>query len=256
MSDNEIENNEPKRPVGRPQSQARSTIVRRIRRGAATGQVWSLSDFTDLGSRHAIERIMQRLVEARDIQAIGRGLFFLPRKNPLTGRLTSPGAEAIVQAIARRDGLRLVGDGMSAANVLGLGTGVGAQSVWFADRAREPLSLGNQRIEIRQAPSWLLKWQGRRAGIVVNALAFNESAYRTGSGWNTAECQAGLDRLRQVAGSEEGAGLTTDLRQGFAGLPLWMQDFLRPLLNPDAQPAWTNELPIDHDETPEEGPRP
>jgi len=223
---------------GRPQSTTRTRIFNRLRRGAASGKVWSTADFLDLGARGQVINTLTRMVDAEEVQSLGRGLFFRPRINPLTSAPTSAGASDIVAAIARRDGLRLIGDGMAAANRLGLTTAVAAQPIWYADRAREPFAYSNLLIEIRQAPHWLLKWQGAPGGEIVNAMVYNQSVYRADDTWNVEECRSALAILQRYAECDQGQHEIEGLRRGFASLPAWIQDFVRPLVAPHVGPSW------------------
>ena len=57
-----------------------------------------------------------RQVQAGELRRIDRGLYDRPSLNRLTKRPTSPDYRAVVEAITRRDHLRLLVDGMTAAN--------------------------------------------------------------------------------------------------------------------------------------------
>ncbi len=50
------------------------------------GAVWTPSDFSDLGSRAAVDKTLWRLVPSGEIRPIDRGLYDRPRWNSLTGR--------------------------------------------------------------------------------------------------------------------------------------------------------------------------
>ena len=54
------------------------------------------------------------------LRRIDRGLYDRPKINSLTKKATAPDYRAVIDAIARRDQLRLMVDGMTAANDLGL----------------------------------------------------------------------------------------------------------------------------------------
>lgn len=87
---------------------------------AGPGHVWVPTDFAHLGNRNAIDKTLQRMVLAGDLRRVDRGLYDRPIINRLTQRPTTPDYRAIIDAIARRDQLRLLVDGMTAANDLGL----------------------------------------------------------------------------------------------------------------------------------------
>ena len=95
--------------------------------------VWTPSDFGDLGSRAAVDKMLQRLVPTGELRRIDRGLYDRPRRSRLTGRPTMPDYRAVIRAVTRRDQTRAVVDGMTAANDLGLTTavpGLSALTLW------------------------------------------------------------------------------------------------------------------------------
>ena len=103
---------------------------------AETGEVWVPTDFAQLGSRDAIDKTLQRMVHAGELRRIDRGLYDRPSLNNLTKRPTTPDYRAVTEAIARRDHLRLLVDGMTAANDLGLTDAVPARVTIHTDTRR------------------------------------------------------------------------------------------------------------------------
>ena len=82
--------------------------------------VWTPADFASLGGRDAIDKALQRLAKAGELRRIDRGLYDRPRINALTKKPTSPDYRKVLSALARRDQVRMLVDGMTAANDLGL----------------------------------------------------------------------------------------------------------------------------------------
>ncbi len=89
-------------------------------RSDGSNHVWVPADFSTLGSRDAIDKTLQRMVSGGELRRIDRGLYDRPVIDPLTKLPVSPDYRAVVDAIARRDQLRLLVDGSTAANDLGL----------------------------------------------------------------------------------------------------------------------------------------
>src|SRR6266581_4917397 len=104
----------------------KQAVVNRIGDGPPA-QVWTPVDFLDLGSRAAVDKTLQRLVAAGQLRRIDRGLYDIPRLNSLTKRPAVADYRQIIDAIGRRDQLRMLVDGMTAANDLGLTTAVPAR---------------------------------------------------------------------------------------------------------------------------------
>src|SRR6059036_1402588 len=84
-------------------------------------------DFLDLGSRAAVDKSLQRLTADKQLSRIARSLNYRASINTPTRKPTTPDVRAIVDAIARRDQSRIVVDGLTAANDLGLITAVPAR---------------------------------------------------------------------------------------------------------------------------------
>ena len=58
--------------------------------------------FARLGNRDAIDKTLQRMVQAGDLRRIDRGLYDKPTLNRLTKRPTTPDFRAVMEAIAHR----------------------------------------------------------------------------------------------------------------------------------------------------------
>jgi Family of unknown function (DUF6088) len=87
------------------------------------------------------------------LRRIDRGLYDKPVLNPLTKRPTTPDYRAVVDAIARRERLRMLVDGMTAANDLRLTDAVPARVVIHTDARRRKVQLGQQNIELTSSPA-------------------------------------------------------------------------------------------------------
>ncbi|MDQ0304880.1 hypothetical protein J2S75_003930 [Ancylobacter polymorphus] len=218
--------------LDKPTIDLRPRLLARIN-GAPPGEVWTPSDFADLGSRSAVDKTLQRLVAAGELRRIDRGLYDRPRMSKLMGKVAVPDYRAVIRAVARRDQVRIVVDGMTAANDLGLTTAVPARIEVLVDARLKPIKLGKQVIHFKAAAPSRLYWAGRPGMRVVQALYWIQAMME---GDNDREAITnGLDRL--FKNPEHGKEICNDLRTGLSAMPIWMQDFLRPLLGPaDAAP--------------------
>ena len=75
----------------------------------------------------------------------------LPRPSALTGKRAVADYRAVIDAVARRDQSRVLLDGLTAANDLGLTTAVPARIVVLTDARLRPLRLGSQQIRFQTA---------------------------------------------------------------------------------------------------------
>src|SRR3954465_12533598 len=94
-------------------------IISRVKSGPHN-QVWTAADFLDLGNRDAVDKALQRLVASNDLRRIDRGLYDKPADNRLTKKDNPPDPRRVIDAVARRDQIRILVDGTPAANVLGI----------------------------------------------------------------------------------------------------------------------------------------
>ena len=190
---------------------------------ADPGQVWVPSDFAQLGGRDAIDKTLQRMVQAGALRRIDRGLYDSPKVNRLTKRPTTPDYRSVLDAIARRDQLRLLVDGMTAANDLGLTDAVPARVTIHTDSRRRAVQLDQLTIEFKQTAPSRLYWAGRPAMRVVQALYWMKDTLAS-------ERSLVLSKLTKVlADPVHGATIRRDLLEGFNVLPAWMQGLIREL---------------------------
>jgi Family of unknown function (DUF6088) len=198
---------------------------------------WTPQDFLDLGSREAVDQALHRLNRGGDIRRIARGLYDKPQANSLTGQPTLPDPRAVVDALARRDQARILVDGMTAANDLGLSDAVPARIVVHTDARLKPIKLGKLQIDFKTTAPSKLYWAGRPAMRVVQALHWLHDIAAD-------QDPAVRKRLSGIfANPDHGASIVDDLRRDLLALPTWMQLILRDLLlkaetaEPDPAPS-------------------
>lgn len=185
---------------------------------------WTPRDFLDLGSREAVDQALHRLTRGGDIRRIARGLYDKPQANSLTGQPTHPDPRAVVDALARRDQARIIVDGMTAANDLGLSDAVPARIIVHTDARLKPIKLGKLQIDFKTTAPSKLHWAGRPAMRVVQALHWLHDIAAD-------QDPAVKKRLSGIfANSDHGASIVDDLRRDLLALPNWMQLILRDLL--------------------------
>ena len=198
----------------------------RARIDDAPRQVWTPSDFADVGGRAAVDKALQRMVASGQLRRIERGLYDKPYQNTLTGKSTVPDYRAVIDAIARRDQVRWLIDGMTAANTLGLTNAVPAKIEVLVDARLKPITLGNQKIVFKHAAPSRLYWAGRPGMYLVQALYWLHDVMS-----NDVEGATVRKTVRRLlSDKDKGPALLDDLKGGLSAMPIWMQDILRALL--------------------------
>jgi hypothetical protein len=209
-------------------SDLKTQIVDRIQ--AKPDDVWTPVDFLDLGSREVVDKTLQRLTRASRIRRLDRGLYDRPRRSELTDKMSVPDYRRVIQAVARRDQTRMLVDGMTAANDLGLSDAVPGRIVVHTDARLRPIELGRQTIAFRPTAPSKLFWADRPAMRVVQALHWLRDALT-----DPDDRRRILRRLRAIlADQNQGAIIAADLVKGLPTLPTWMQDIVRGLVADDA----------------------
>ncbi len=205
----------------------RQLILDRLDQRSPT-QVWTPVDFLDLGSRDVVDKTLQRLVRANKLRRIDRGLYDIPQVNPLTKKPAVADYRQIIDAIARRDQVRMLMDGLTAANDLGLTTAVPSHVVIHTDARRRSIQLDKLQIDFKHTAPSKLYWAGRPAMRVVQALHWLKDTLPSDRARVVARLSSILDDPKH------GKAIRDDLRQGISTLPAWMQALARDLLHGDA----------------------
>lgn len=192
-------------------------VLHRIRAQQA-GWVFTPHDFADLGSRTAVASALKRQKDAGRIRLLGRGLYDVPREHALLGVLW-PDIDAVAQALARKNGLRLQPTGVYAANLLGLSEQVPAKVVFLTDGATRTVKVGPTQITLKRTTPRNMATAGKLSGLLIQALRSIGAAHVT---------PAHIAQLRNRLPSEQRAALVKDLLTA----PVWMHTYLREVAAP------------------------
>lgn len=159
---------------------AQSQILQRMMGGPAR-TVWTANSYFDIASRDSVDKALQWLVAHEFIRRIDRGLYDIPRVSSLTGKPSPPDQMAFIDAVSARDGARMLVDGITAANALGLTNAVPAHITVLTDARRQSIRLGNLDIVFKNAAPSKLAWAGRPAANIVQALGWLRDVLATDS---------------------------------------------------------------------------
>ncbi len=127
-------------------------------------------DFLDLGSREAVDQALSRLVKAGQLRRVGHGLYDMPRMSDVLKRPAPVDLDAAIAALSRRDNVRIMPDGLAAANRLGLTNAVPAKASYVTDGHTRTLKIDGRTVRFRHAGPSVMQWTGKSAAPVVQAL--------------------------------------------------------------------------------------
>lgn len=212
----------PSNPNGPDRPPISKRLAQRITRQSRMdpGRVFTPVDFLDLGTPHSVGMALMRLVRAGSLRNLARGLYDVPRNHPLLGELL-PTAEAIAQALARRDGAKLQPTEAMAANLLGLSEQVPVKAVFLTDGPAHLVTVGPLTVQLKQRPL-------RQVGSAATTSSLVFSALRSlGKDHVTMERVA---HLREALKPKDRKRLLKDLPLA----PAWMHSFLRHIAGEEA----------------------
>lgn len=181
-------------------------------------------DFLDIGSRDAVDQALSRLVKAGTLRRIGCGIYDMPRFSGVLGRPAPADIDAAVSALARRDGARIMPDGMAAANQLGLTNAVPAKSSYVTDGRSRSLQIDGRTVWFRHGRPQIMQWAGSPAAPVVQALEWLGPA--------AAGAQV-VAKLRRRLPDE----VKDDLRQRIDDVPGWAVPLAKDIVSDQASVA-------------------
>lgn len=189
-----------------------SQILARIR-GTGRGSVFVPGDFLDLGNRQGVDFALHRLVKQGVLRRLARGLYDYPKSHPQLGIL-SPSVDAIAEALAGRDRLRIQPSGAYAANLLHLSEQVPAKAVFLTDGPSRRLKIGPREIILKRTTPRAMAAAGRMSGLVIQGLKY------LGQPHVTMERIAPLRKLLSEKDRKQ-------LKQDMPLAPAWMRPFLQ-----------------------------
>ena len=145
-------------------------IMQRVSIHDSGGWVCTPRDFLDLGSRQAVDQAISRLAKSGQLRRVGHGLYDVPRFSDVLNRPAPVYLDAAIAALARRDGVRIMPDGLLAANQLGLTNAVPAKVSYVTDGHSRTLKIAGRTVRFQHAGPRVMQWAGRPAAPVVQAL--------------------------------------------------------------------------------------
>jgi hypothetical protein len=145
------------------------TILRRIY-GKGRGWAFSQKDLTDFGSRSALDVALHRLCAQGTIRRDLRGIYDYPRHSALLGEPLSPDIDQVAHALARKFGWRILPNGPSALNLMGLSTQVPAQYLYLSDGPDRSYRVGSTDLAFKQTALKEARFVLRESSVIVQGL--------------------------------------------------------------------------------------
>lgn len=185
-------------------------IMSRVR---SQGDRWVCTpkDFLDLGSRPAVDQALSRLVKSGQLRRAARGLYDVPRYSELMGRVVPADLFSAIDAIVRRDGIRIMPDGLAAANILGITNAVLVKAAFVTDGPTRTVAVGGNKIWFKHAGPKVMQWAGRPGAQGFQALL-----------WLGPRIATANPSVVSILKSKLPEEAKRDLRENVGALPEWM----------------------------------
>ncbi len=138
--------------------------------GKGRGWTFSQIDFIDLGSRSAIDSILQRLTIQGTIRRVLPGIYFYPRYSKLLEQDLGPDIRGVADAIARKFAWDVQPHGASALNLMGVSTQVPAQYVFLSDGPSRTYDISGVKLRFKHVATKESKFKHIESAIIVHGL--------------------------------------------------------------------------------------
>ena len=166
------------------------------------GQIFSPSDFKELGSSTAIRKALSRLVEQGHVERMGQGIHVLPKNDKVFGKLL-PSMEQLAEALAKKDHVKIKPSGQYALNKVGLSTQVPMRLVFLTSGNSKRIQIGKNAIIFKSSTAKKLSMKGDITSLLF--LGLEELNLQKLS-------QTQMDRILELIKQEKPENLKYNLR--------------------------------------------
>lgn len=153
-----------------------SSVSERIRQTirASENRVFTTREVLNISpgaSRELVDQVLSRMVRCGELERVSRGLFGLPKTNPLIGPLSLPPRD-VIAAIERTTGLPVLPSGAFALNALHLSTQVPARLEYLTAGPSRTIYIRNLKIRLTHASVRRFRVRHYVVQLIFEALRF------------------------------------------------------------------------------------
>jgi hypothetical protein len=133
------------------------------------GQVFLPSDFKDLGTSTAIRKALSRLVESRQVERMGQGIYVIPQNDKIFGKIL-PSMEQLAEALAKKEHVKIKPSGQHALNKVGLSNQVPMRLVFLTNGNSKKIQIGKNAIIFKSTTAKKLSMKGDITSLLFLGL--------------------------------------------------------------------------------------
>lgn len=136
----------------------------------SAGEVFIISDFSDIADTTVVRKVLSRLEEDGRIRRIMRGVYDRPEYNNFLGEYVEPVPDKVAHALARNFGWTIVPCGDTALNMLGLSTQVPAVWLYVSDGTYKEYTYNHTTIQFKRTTNKEISKISYKTALVIQAL--------------------------------------------------------------------------------------
>ena len=148
-----------------------SKLINKFIRKISAGEPFVSSELLKFGSRANIDQILSRLVKAKKITRVARGIFVKQEISPYVDSVL-PEPSKIVASVARVSGETIAIHGAEAARQLQLTTQVPTKPIFLTTGTTRRIRVGNAEIFLKHAALRKIANSNAIEGLVISALLY------------------------------------------------------------------------------------
>ena len=174
------------------------------------------TDFRGMGTDDAVRQALSRLTKEGKIERLAHGIYFLPKTDPMFGKLY-PSMEEVAQAVAAHEHIRIKPAGAYALNKLGLSTQVPTRLVYITDGQARQIKIGKGGVKFKPVTPKKFGMKGPISSLLIQGLGE----------MNTNQVTPDMEnRIKELLQRETSDNLNYDLKLA----PARINDFIVKLL--------------------------
>lgn len=134
------------------------------------GEIFSISDFYDLGTKNTVKSVLYRLNEDNEIVRLIDGLYTKPKYSKILNEYSFPDANAVANKIADKFSWTIAPTGDTALNYTGLSTQVPNEYVYISDGPYRKYLYRDKKIIFKHTTNRNVSSYSKELSILIQAI--------------------------------------------------------------------------------------
>jgi hypothetical protein len=136
--------------------------------GSAENSIFFLTDFAEDGAIETVRKVLGDACKEGKLIHVAHGIYVKPKRSRFG--IVPPPMEQTATAIAKRDHVKIMPTGATAANIIGLSTQIPMTYSYLTTGTTRNIIIGNQVLKFKRAAPRNFAYKGTSVALVVQAL--------------------------------------------------------------------------------------